>query len=276
MIDSVILDLDGTLLNDALEISEENKHSLRQLDALGIPYFIATGRPEQLAKPIVSELNYERPMIMYNGSVIGHPFKNERLYSEAIAADDFKTVIEYCNANNMIVMLYTQYAIYTDPNYRRDFFLERNKALKAKDKAVFKTMAEFDGNEEVNKILIIEHDPGKRKRFIDYFYNNETLANHLSFVQSQPSFMDINPKGTSKGQAIDRLFKALNINRENTLAIGDQDNDISMKAFVHTFGAMGNASDSVKDVADFVTWDNNHHGVSVAIEKYVLNEQMFK
>lgn len=272
MINSVVLDLDGTLLNDEMEISDVNRRALQSLDALGIPYFIATGRPEQLAKPVVSTLGYNRPMIMYNGSVIGHPFWDDRLFSEAINPANIDDIVSFCDERGMIVMLYTKDAIYSDPNYRVDFFEKRNEALPEKDRAVFKTMDAFDPMLEVNKILIIEHDSAKREAFKTHFENTPSLRSALRIVQSQPSFMDINPKGTSKGRAIDILYDELGLDTETCMALGDQDNDVSMKGHAGMFVAMGNASHSVKAVADHVTGGNAENGVAAAIEKFIINK----
>lgn len=271
MINSVVLDLDGTLLNESLEISEKNLVALKRLDALGIPYFIATGRPEQLVKPVVSTLNYDRPLIMYNGSVIGHPFKDERLYSETISHQNLKDIAEYCDSHDLIVMFYTKDAIYSKPNYRVDFFEKRNEMLNQKDRAIFKPMKAFDFSKAVSKILIIEHDPLKRKAFMKHFNALKPLHESLNVVQSQPSFLDINPKGTSKGYAISVLFERLGLNPHHSLAIGDQENDISMKHYVGVFVSMDNALDSVKELAHFTTRSNEEDGVYHALKKSIPN-----
>ncbi len=271
MIESVVMDLDGTLLNDKMEVSEGNKEALRRLDALNIPYFIATGRPEQLVKPVVSALDYKRPLIMYNGSVIGHPFEERRLYSEPIPNRDIKDIVGHCEKRDMIVMLYTKDAIYSDPNYRVDFFKERNTALNDRDKAVFKTMDAFDYAYEVNKILIIEPDSQKRDTFIRHFSEDSELQKNLRLVRSQPSFLDINPKTTSKGKAIDRLHAHYGLDPKRCLAIGDQENDISMKDHAGVFVSMENATDEVKKMADFVTGSNSDDGVYTALKHYIPN-----
>jgi hypothetical protein len=133
-------------------------------------------------------------------------------------------------------------------------------------------MNAFDYTLEVNKILIIEHNSSKRKQFKKHFENTPSLNSVLQIVQSQPSFMDINVKDTSKGKAIDILFNALGFTPNECMAIGDQDNDVSMKDHVGLFVCMGNASDKVKAVADYVTTENDENGVAYALSKFILNK----
>ena len=77
-------------------------------------------------------------------------------------------------------------------------------------------------------------------------------------------------KGSSKGEAVKMLAKYLGVSQEEVMCIGDSENDLSMITWAGTGVAMGNAIDSVKEVANYVTSDNKHGGVAEAIRKFVL------
>ena len=64
------------------------------------------------------------------------------------------------------------------------------------------------------------------------------------------------------------------IDRESTVAFGDGENDISMLQSAGYSIVMGNASDKVKEYADFITKSNNEDGVAYVIEKIINNQDL--
>lgn len=264
MIKAVFIDLDGTLLNRHHQISKANQQALKALEAQQILYFIATGRPDQLVKKIIKDLNYTRDMIMMNGSVVGHPLKSTRLRDLTIDASLAKTIIDYCINHNYTIMLYTQHAIFSDNNERVRFFKSQHKDYEPALQAVFKPISDYR-DEGINKILVVEHDEKKYQALQAHLKDYP-----LSAVQSQTGFLDINPPHASKGSGIELLLKHYHINAQEAIAFGDQDNDLSMRAHVATFIAMDNALDNVKSVADAVTFDHNQDGVARWLNQHVL------
>lgn len=83
-------------------------------------------------------------------------------------------------------------------------------------------------------------------------------------------FLEIFPKDVNKGAALKALTKVLKLNIDETIAMGDRDNDIPMLKIAGKGIAMGNALPDVKKSSEYVTTDNNHSGVGKAIEKFVL------
>lgn len=72
-------------------------------------------------------------------------------------------------------------------------------------------------------------------------------------VQSAKTYLDVMVHGSSKGQAMKRYVELTGIDIKNTIAIGDAQNDIDMIEYAGFGIAMGNAVDSVKKAADYVT-----------------------
>ena len=264
MIKAVFIDLDGTLLNSHHEVSQANKEALSLLDEKNIPYFIATGRPDQLVKKIIKDLNYNREMIMMNGSVIGHPFKEKRIRDLTLPQPLAKDIIDYCLKHDYLIMLYTHHAIFSDDNERVQFFKAQHADYDEECKAVFKPLSSYHG-EGINKILVVEHDLKKYEALQDLL---KTMP--VSAVQSQRGFLDINPLSATKGSAIGEILDYYQIDSNDAIAFGDQDNDLSMRDYVSTFIAMGNAKDNVKLVADYVTEDHNYDGVALWLKRHIL------
>jgi len=269
MIKMIVSDMDGTLLNSNLEISQENLEAISAVRAKGIRFCIATGRPEQLLKEYIHPLNMEDPMIMYNGSVIGHPFKDDNLYELKLATSDAKEIIEYCDKNDIIYMAYTKNKLISKPNYRVSFFEERNKNLTKELMTVFEDIRNIDDiiKNNINKILIIENDDEK------YIKVKEKFSAYPQFeiATSQKGFIDINPSKVSKGNALLVLAKYFGLSMDEIVVFGDQDNDISMMKIAGTSVAMKNGCQNAKDVADYITESNNDNGVALWIKNNILN-----
>jgi Cof subfamily protein (haloacid dehalogenase superfamily) len=91
-------------------------------------------------------------------------------------------------------------------------------------------------------------------------------------VQSQTYYLDVTAKAANKGDGIAALAKAMGADLADTIAIGDQGNDLAMFARAGRSIAMGNATDAVKAAAGMVTRGNDEDGVAYAIETMILKE----
>ena len=80
--------------------------------------------------------------------------------------------------------------------------------------------------------------------------------------------LEINAEGADKGSALMRLADALGIDRGETMAFGDGENDISMLRMAGLGVAMDNAQEPVKKAADYITGSNNDSGVASAIRRF--------
>ena len=82
--------------------------------------------------------------------------------------------------------------------------------------------------------------------------------------------MDIISKNGGKSIGIKEFLKKENINIEETMAIGDSDNDIDMLKLVNIGVAMGNGNDDIKKIADYITSDINDNGIEKALQHFDL------
>jgi hydroxymethylpyrimidine pyrophosphatase-like HAD family hydrolase len=80
-------------------------------------------------------------------------------------------------------------------------------------------------------------------------------------------------KGVSKGEGLTYLCKKLKVDKSQVIAIGDNENDLSMLNFAGLGVAMGNSRDEIKNMSDYVTSSNNEEGVAKVIEKYILGDE---
>ena len=100
---------------------------------------------------------------------------------------------------------------------------------------------------------------------------NRTFPDKLDAFLSAPVYLEIVSHGMNKGIAVHKMAELLGYPIEDTLAIGDEANDIPMIREAGIGAAMCNGLAAAKDAADYVTEaDNNHDGVAEVIRKFVL------
>ena len=79
-------------------------------------------------------------------------------------------------------------------------------------------------------------------------------------------------KGVNKWTGISDLAKYLNVSEEDTIGIGDEENDREMLENVGLSIVMGNAGTEMKKIADIITKSNDESGVAYALENYVYSK----
>jgi len=98
----------------------------------------------------------------------------------------------------------------------------------------------------------------------------QEVKEKYTVLKSAPYFLEILDKRVTKGTGVKSLAEVLNIQPEEVMAIGDQENDIAMLEYAGVGVAMENAIDAAKEAANFVTRSNLEDGVAYAIEKFAL------
>ena len=133
-------------------------------------------------------------------------------------------------------------------------------------------------NNPVVHCTIADSDFDKIKNLIpkiDKVENVEIKNRHNSllddkFKDDKTVFCDIANTNSNKGNAVKKLLEILNISKEDTIAIGDDNNDLSMFEQVGYRVAVDNAIDIVKEKADEITLSNDEDGVAVFLEKLLM------
>lgn len=90
------------------------------------------------------------------------------------------------------------------------------------------------------------------KKVRDEILSYEEYKDVLDCFISSGKYLEINPKGTNKGEAIKWLCNHLNVKKENTMGIGDSDNDIDMLKNVGLPVGVANANENVRKVVEYV------------------------
>lgn len=251
MIKAAFFDIDGTLISfKTHQIPASTIDAIHQLQQQGVKIFLATGR-----HPIwVQDLGFGFDgFVALNGGLCT-TCSGEVFYKKALPVEDFKSMLKYqrekesfpcaCVLDNSIWANYvndTAIALYNHVGVKLpDIQPIENFA----DQPVYQLIAFFNAEQE-----------------------KEIMANMPGCVATRwhPDFADVVPKGIDKGVGMDHILAHYHLQLEDTIAFGDGGNDVAMLRHAGIGVAMGNATDEVKSVADYVTSSVDEDGIAKAL-----------
>ncbi|UAL51806.1 Cof-type HAD-IIB family hydrolase [Metabacillus dongyingensis] len=282
----IAIDLDGTLLNDQNEISEENIKAIQYAQDRGFEVVISTGRAYFDVQTICKKAGISPFVIGTNGATI-HSKSGKCISSITITKDRVESILQWLDERNYYYEVFTDKAIYTLKKGREHFHNEI-KSLKSADLSTdMKELVEvaerqFDQfgyvlvenyhdilkqEEEFYNILACSFD----KKKLEEAWNQFKKFDELMVVSSADHNIEMTSKSASKGTALEKLAFSMNGSLEQAMAIGDSNNDLSMFQKVGYSVAMGNAKDVIKTVCTTTTLKNDENGVAYAIYRYMEN-----
>jgi Cof subfamily protein (haloacid dehalogenase superfamily) len=264
MIKLVALDLDGTIVNDQLKISDRVLKLLNHLiTQTEVRVVIATGRMFLSALPFVRQIGIVEPVVTYQGAMVreiteGYAQRFHAPIPMALAQEVMQTLL----AENYHINLYMHDQLWTHPsNVHAPYYSQ-----KAGVEPVFHDDLMACMTVDPTKIMVI--DDHRLDTLLHHL--GENFHGRLSFCRSRTNFCEIIDVGASKWNALHSLAEEWGILPEEIMAIGDQGNDLSMIQQAGIGVAMGNAPDVVKQHANYVTTPIGEDGAAEAIERFVL------
>lgn len=276
----VAIDMDGTLLpNDAQRVSLRNAQALRAAQEAGITTAIATGRRMAYTVPLLEGLGLraDTPVITSNGAVIktldGQAI--DRCYMEARVARGLCGLLRQFGA-----MVFT-----FDKPGRGELVLEDLEQVhgrialwvESNRKAieVFKPLElAFSNGDDPIQGMVAGHisrmrDAEKAIKASEWSESCECVR--TEYPARDLSILDLLPRGVSKGRALEQLAGRLGVERRETMAIGDNWNDVAMLEWAGQAIVMGNAAVELRTLAKTSGWkqapSNDQDGVAVVLKK---------
>lgn len=257
---AVFLDMDGTLLNPDNRISGRNKDAVLRLVNQGVKVFLATGRQFEITRPYHRQLGLTTPMICLNGAAVYDSFSAFPVYTKNvhIQRESFHSIAEEPQCNAIIHTTDGTFVKRPSAETRR---WEQESGKKTRYMPNLRQMPPLP----VLKYSIQCAHP--------YEQAAARFHGQASVIQWENGFELVAPD-TSKWAAAKNLIRAYGIRKDEVLAIGDGPNDIELLQHTGTGVAMGNASESVKTAADFVTMGHENDGVADYIERFLIKSSV--
>ena len=270
----ICTDMDGTLLGENHEVSENNKNALRKASELGVKVAITTGRLFTSAKAYADLVGVEAPIISANGAYIREKDRNEVIYESILENEQLEFIDNVIKKYGLLGYFNTCDSVITESELPENHgYVIMNKNLPEESRVKVQLVDDFKTGFKQNEGKILKSIMfGEEEKLIEA--RKELFQfGRFELVSSWKGNLEVMQKETTKGHAVKILAERLGIKREEIICIGDGENDISMIKYAGLGVAMGNAEEYIKEKADYVTYTNVNDGVAKVVEKFILKQQ---
>lgn len=272
----VALDLDGTLFNSKGEITEKTKKEIKRITDLGVHVVISTGRPyngvpfEQIKD---TGIDYA---ITTNGAAIYQISTNQCIYENCMDFSITGPIIEFLLSKDIHIDTYIDGEGFTPFRCRENLY--KLPIAHAMKQYILATRTPVDN------LYDYVRDCGKnvQKITLNFYPQPDGTRLHREevriFLESTPAIetvcggfsnLEFSKAGVNKGEGLLHLAELLSIPVDQTMAIGDSGNDYAILKAAGIGVAMSNASDDIKEIADYISTSNEEDGVATAIAHYI-------
>ena len=269
--DAILLDLDGTLFTDEGEIRPTTLASLRAAHASGVRIMLATGRSEVGARPIVEELGFDTPAIVFNGAGVYCPVERRLLEERVLSDRTVEGALAYAVTRDLLPVVIRAGAKYSlrprDAHEERAIaYFHGLSVLEPHElpleRAIRVTI--FSGVHPSSDALATELEAAVERPIYVTHFPLQALADHR---ESPLLVADVQPPCRGKAEGLRLLQELYGIPPERVVAIGDATNDVPMFAGAGLGVAMENSMEEALAAADRVIGSNNSDAIAQLVEE---------
>ncbi|GAB6099939.1 Cof-type HAD-IIB family hydrolase [Halanaerocella petrolearia] len=284
----IALDLDGTTLNSEKEISEENIRVIKEAQKEGHIVMVLSGRSRKSISEKLTKYGLDCPIGATNGTAVF--VDGELIELTSLTQSQNREIITKLDEEFMPYNVTTNKGVIAPSDWNERF--ERvissgrvpeeyyknehyemftNSPIEA-GQTLFDNIEEVLNNEELmlQKYFVLGLDPDQNEKVESYLAS----VKETKIVKPSSFSFDVSHINGHKGNGLKVMARHFNIPLENTVAIGDEGNDIPMLEVAGLSIAMESGNEEVKKQSDVITLSNDEHGVAYAIKKYVLKERI--
>ena len=265
----IAFDMDGTLLDSGKNISPDSLEAIRRADEAGKLVALSTGRcPAELAA-YMEQLSALRYVIGVSGALVYDCRTGEKLFAQYLSGEEVATILAAAEGEDVMPQAlgdvgyiqrdhFDHIEEYGMGVYRPSF--EKNMILKGEVRRFIR-----EEKPKLHKINFYCRTPEQRE-----IIERRLAGSGLQLVHSEITGLECSPGGITKGLGLEKLCGAIGLPAEQTIAVGDANNDLDILARAGLSVAMGNANAQVLAAADVVVADNDHGGCAEAIDRYLM------
>ncbi|GHT43455.1 haloacid dehalogenase [Bacteroidia bacterium] len=266
----LVLDVDGTLLNDKKEVAPSTLTAIRMVQQMGMQVVLASGRSTHGLRPIAHTLEldkYNGYIMSYNGGQIINMQTNELLFERRISPKEIPYIERTAKKNGFPLLTYHLDTLITNDASNRHVQEEA-----ARNNMRIEEVAElaFHITFSPCKCMIVGDDEPEIAALEAML--KKRLSGSLDVFRSEPFFLEVVPPLINKADTLGVLMEKLSVAPEEMIAIGNGPCDIGMIQMAGLGIAMANAGEQVQRCADYVTASNEEDGVAKAIEEHILSK----
>lgn len=261
----VAIDIDGTLLNSAKQVTDATAAILRAArQEAGVRIVLATARPPRSVMSIYNELELDTPLINYNGALVYDPPAGRVLMHRPIACKTSRQIIDLARSvyPEVVVSAEILDRWYTD-RFDPAYVTETGRRFRPNVVAPVSQWL----TQAVTKLLLLG-EPEDLEKLAGAITTK--FLHQVTIVQTEWHLLQITHATVSKAQALRVVAAELGVSSEQVMAIGDNANDVGMLKWAGIGVAMGNAPAGVMAAADYVTDHHDADGAAKAIHEIII------
>lgn len=262
----IAVDMDGTLLCDDKTISDRTQEAIRSLKAVGKKIVLATGRPLNGIRKYIEQLDLlddHDYVVTFNGALVQSTKNGRVLLDKPLDVHSFRALYPLSQTLGVHIHALTADSVITpkhNPYTDIEASINHIPALEMPVDAVpLDTL--------IVKVMFVDA-PEKLDAILDQL--PPWVKDHYTILRSAPIFLEFLDPSVNKGVGVHAVAETLGISQNQVICVGDAHNDLAMIEYAKLGVAMGNAIESLKEAADYVTHSNEDDGVAYVIEKFML------
>lgn len=267
----IAFDMDGTLLNSKKQISQKNMDAIKLAAADGKYIVLSTGRciPElEEFFDIIPDVRY---LICVSGAMVYDVKERKVIYSKFLQKDHIETILKESSYEDPMIHFLGEFSISETEKQTHmvDYGMGAYQEMYDRVCRPVEDIRSFYYENLLNiaKLNLYHQDEKSREQTRKYL---KKTGIEIEMMDSETTSLECNAKGVTKGNGLRKLCEYLNISIDETIAVGDADNDLDILKTAGLAVAMGNANEHVKKIADVQVADNDHDGCAEAIKKILL------
>ena len=245
-------DMDGTLLNSRSKVAPATTDAIRRANEAGKYFTVVSGRSLVAIRQFAPDLPLSHPFGIFNGAMIVD-MTGKVYYEQPLEKEDARMVLQEARKRGAQVFVLTMYAKLSGIT---------PKLIESDEKMLEQPIA---------KILWYAPADSIAAWLAEF---TDSMAGRLNVSTSAPEFIEFNHIDVSKGLCLKRLGELLGVAPEETIAAGDETNDLPMLDYAGLGIAMKNSTPAVLEAADMVSpWTNDEDGIARLIGRYLLDSE---
>ncbi|MFA5449441.1 MAG: Cof-type HAD-IIB family hydrolase [Clostridia bacterium] len=276
----IVSDLDDTILRSDYKYSERFVSAVKEYEAAGGKFIIATGRMTNIVRNICLKIGLEGALITYQGGMISDIASGKLLKFSSIPVAYAAEIGAYLDEREVFYQLYSTTTVRKEDGYEHIEAIIANGPSEYSEHYTKFSLAPFiDAGEPLSRYMIrknidpvklmIMADPKLVQGYIEEL--NAKFSGELLINTSKDWLVEIISNKTSKGVAVDWVAKQMGMQKDEVICIGDSLNDVPMIKYAGLGVAVANGSQAAKAAADIIAPSNDEDGVAYIINKYGLN-----
>ncbi|WP_409227881.1 Cof-type HAD-IIB family hydrolase [Gudongella sp. SC589] len=267
----IAIDMDGTLLDSRNELTQRTRTAIEMAKDKDVEVVLATGRVLKSAMYYSEMLKLDSYIAACNGAIIVDN-KGKDIFRKPIDKKKLEKIMEIGHNMSVYFHFYNEDTFFTKTYVKEivDYYSSSKGKFTGQsiDVDIYESVEDISSrtNLDVFKFLFIDNNLDKLQLLREKLHSVEGISISKSWTNN----LEVMEEGISKGRSLEHLCQLMDIPLENTMAIGDNENDLSMLSVAGLSVGMGNGARAVLERVDHITEDNDHDGVAKAIERFVL------